>query len=556
MLLSLRIENFAIVSFLDLDFHAGMTAFTGETGAGKSIMIDALMLAFGGRAESSVIRQGADKCEVIATFSYSENSLPAQWLTAHEIESAEKEIILRRVILKEGRSKSYINGLPFPVQKLKELAETLVDIHGQHQHQSLLNHATHRQQLDNYANHASLLSQVATYYKECQNIKEKIAHLKNQNRSEEKEGLLQYQLEEIQSLSIQENEFLSLQSEHQLLHHARAYLENCEKIISVIDNEEATSVLKGLNHALNYLAGLPAEQPTVQSAKELLKTAVIQCEEAVNEVEQFSNQIDLDPEKLQQVEERMSALHQLARKFQIDPCELHSLQQKLEAELGQLKEQSQLLLQMEKELNNYQTLYKEAADALHEARLLAGVQLAKEITQTIQKLGMPQGFIRIDITPLEKMSPHGADKVEYKVCTNPGMQPDILSKVASGGELSRISLAIQLITAQNGSTPTLLFDEVDVGIGGATAALVGQYLQSLGERMQLFCVTHQPQVAACAHHHFYVEKVNTKEQAFSKVAKLDSSARVDEIARMLGGLTITNQTKSSARELLLQAQPA
>ena len=554
MLTSLRIENFAIVSQLELDFSSGMTAFTGETGAGKSIMIDALMLALGGRADASVVRAGAEKCEIYASFSFDDASAPADWLAAHDLDACDGEIVLRRIMYAEGRSKSYINGQPFPLQKVKELSEMLVDIHGQHQHQRLLQHATHRQQVDQYANHPLLLEEVARLYRQCQQVKRALDGLQNQASMRERVELLQYQLDELSQLSLQEGELQALHEEHHRLHHAREYLERAQCITDLLSMDDAPNVCQSLNQVNQQLALLPGEHPAIKNAIELINSALIQCEEVVNEIAHFSTQVQMDPERLEAVESRMSQLHQMGRKYHVDATQLPVLACQFQDELESLQASDLQQAQLQSDYQHALHAYEQAALVLRESRQKHSTQLAEEISLTIRQLGMPKGFITVHFTPLDAMQPHGLDKLEYHVCTNPGMAPDTLAKVASGGELSRISLAIQMIAAKRGATPTLLFDEVDVGIGGATAALVGQLLRSLGERLQLFCVTHQPQVAACAHHHFMVEKHTDNEQTFSRVIPLADVEKVDEIARMLGGLTITEQTRSHAHEFLIQGQ--
>ncbi|AHE68303.1 DNA repair protein RecN [Legionella oakridgensis] len=550
MLTSLRIENFAIVSQLELDFSQGMTAFTGETGAGKSIMIDALMLALGERADASVIRPGAEKCDINACFHYDENSLPAHWLHAHDATAEDGVLYLRRIIYAEGRSKSYINGQPFPLQKLKELSGLLVDIHGQHQHQSLLQHATHRQQLDQFAGHADLLQAVEQAYRQCQHTYQQLQQLNLENTSNERVALLQYQIDELTHLNLEHDEMQKLHEEHQLLHHAKDYLERTQQITERLNADEQPNITRSLNYILQLLASLPQDHACIKNACELVNSALIQCEEALDEMHRFSAQVQLDPERLQQVEERISLLHQAARKHHVEASQLLTHHLRLQKELDTLQNAEQELHKQQQQYQQQLAMYEQAALALRQSRRLYAEKLAEEISQTIRQLGMPQGFIQIELSPLDKMQSHGLDKVEYKVCTNPGMIPDSLAKIASGGELSRISLAIHMITAQRGATPTLLFDEVDVGIGGATAALVGQLLRNLGERLQLFCVTHQPQVASSAHHHFIVEKYIAHGQTFSSIKKLTNHEKIEELARMLGGLTITEQTRSHARELL------
>lgn len=552
MLTTLRIENFAIVKQLELDFANGMTAFTGETGAGKSIMIDALMLALGGRADASVIRTGEEKCDISACFHFEADSEPARWLTEQDISCDEGIIMLRRVLYSEGRSKSYINGQPFPLQKVKELSEMLVHIHGQHQHQTLMHHQTHREQLDQYAGHSELVTEVNKLYKQCQKTKQELEALQNRELQSDRINLLQFQIEELTELALHENEMQTLHEEHQLLHHAQDYLQHTQQISHLLNADNEPNICQGLNQIMQLLHELPQEKAQIRNACELINSALIQCEEVLDEIKHFSEQVQLDPERLQEVETRISALHQAARKYHVDANQLPEYAQSLQKELEQLQNSENRAHYLQQQYQQQIQVFESAAQTLRQSRQLHAVKLAQEITACIQQLGMPKGYIEIEFTALEKMQPHGLDKVEYKVCTNPGMMPDALVKIASGGELSRISLAIQMITAQRGSTPTLLFDEVDVGIGGATAALVGQLLRKLGERLQVFCVTHQAQVASCAHHHFVVEKHSDNTQTYSQIIPLTVAEKVDEIARMLGGLTITEQTRSHAKELLVQ----
>ncbi len=551
MLTALHIEHFAIVKSMILEFNNGMTAFTGETGAGKSIMIDALMLALGERADASVVRQGEEKCTITATFTFEEKSEPAIWLNEHDIVADEGEIILRRTIASEGRSKSYINGQPFPLNKIKELSALLVDIHGQHQHQRLLQHPTHRQQLDDYAGHHELLIQINQHYKACRQIEQEINYLQQLGTNEEKMALLQFQLDELNELNISESEIDTLDQEHQLLHHAKDYLSNSQVACQLLSDEDSNAdVSRGLNQVLQQLQCLPQSHSSIKNAIELINNAIIQCDEALSEIQQFVGQIELDPDRLHEVERRLSMIHQMARKYHVDPHHLPAHLNDLVDQSEKLKSSESRLTSLQAALHEEQTKARAACSTLRQLREKHSKRLAKEITAIIQKLGMPKGEVRVVITPLDKMQCHGFDKVEYQVCTNPGMPFDSLSKVISGGELSRISLAIQMITAEKGATPTLLFDEVDVGIGGATAALVGKLLRQLGQRLQIFCVTHQPQVAASAHKHFLVEKSIKHGQTFSSITPLTEQQRINEIARMLGGLTITTQTLSHAQEML------
>ena len=556
MLQTLRIENFAIVKHLELDFAEGMTAFTGETGAGKSIMIDALSLLLGGRADPTVIRQNEEKCDLSASFQIAVGSEPWQWLKENDLDCDNNEILIRRLLYAEGRSKCTINGQLFSIQKVKELSEMLVHIHGQHEHQTLLHHATHRKQLDLFAGNDELLDAVSKQYCACQHIKDELDALKNSDqKTADKIELLRYQIEELDALRLCEGEIAALNQEHQMLHHAQDYLRCAQQITTLLHSDgESPAICEQLDTLLHLHQQLPQDNKMVKNALELFNSALIQCEEAAHEIQQFAEKVQLDPERLQEVETRIGILHQMARKYHVEISELPRHFERLNAELASLQASETRIAALEKAYQNALESYQAAAIALRNSRQQAAIKLSKKIIAIIQQLGMPKGRFEIAVTALDKMQPHGLDKVEYLVCTNPGMPLDSLQKVASGGELSRISLAIQMITAQQSSTPTLLFDEVDVGIGGATAALVGKLLRQVGERLQVFCVTHQPQVASSAHHHYLVEKSSDNQQTYSRILHLTEQAKIDEVARMLGGLTITDQTRSHAQELLHQSQ--
>ncbi|MDF1645773.1 MAG: DNA repair protein RecN [Legionellaceae bacterium] len=558
MLRSLVIDNLAIVTHLELDFSDGMTAFTGETGAGKSIMIDALMLAMGGRGDASIVRSGEEKCSVSALFHFEANSEPAAWLSAHDLHQdtpeSTGEVYLRRVIHTEGRSKAYINGQLFPLQKIKAFSELLLDIHGQHQHQRLLKPATHRTQLDLYANHQTLLNQVHTTYQAWSLLKQKKAQAESQPTDAAHVDFLNYQISELRALNLEPNEVTQLNQEHQCLHHAKSYLEDIARIQDVLRDEvDATpNVQTQLYHVTQHLHALPQDNTHLQAAAELIETARIQCEEAAHEVEHFARLVQLDPERLHAIESRLSVLHDMARKYHIEPDTLSDKLQQLEEEALKLEHAEEEQQRLQQALDNATSDYQKAAAQLSASRIKHAQKLEADITNMLKQLGIGQGIIKIMITPLETMQAHGLDKVEYYVSTNPGVPADALSKIASGGELSRISLAIQVITAKRASTPTLFFDEVDVGIGGATAARVGQLLRTLGERLQVFCVTHQPQVAATAHHHLVVKKHTNQTHTFSEVITLKPEEKITEIARMMGGLHITDETREHAKALLLE----
>lgn len=548
MLTSLCIKNYTIVAELELDFAAGMSVFTGETGAGKSIMIDALMLALGGRADASVIRPGVDACDIQACFTCSVNSESARWLLEHDL-AVDDDIVLRRVISREGRSKAYINGVAFPLQKVKEFGVTLVHIHGQHEHQTLFSATTHREQLDQFAQHGDLRRQLADRYRHCQQLAAQQADLA-EDAQEDSRHLVD-DLQEWRNLQPVAGEIEALHQEHQLLHHAETYATQTQTLLDMLQTEDGFCIRQSLYACLQNLGRLPQDNRHLQAVQTLLDQARIVCDEAYDELEHFGQAISIDPQRLQAVEARMSALHHLARKWHIPVEQLPAQGQILEDALHVHQQREVRKAQLQNDHLAAVAAYHVLAEQIRASRMEAAQRLALQITENIQQLGMPHGYIELAVTPLATMQEHGLDKVEYRVATNPGMPPDLLTKIASGGELSRISLAIQLIAAQQGCTPTLFFDEVDVGIGGGTAAIVGRLLRQLGNRLQVFCVTHQPQVAASAHQHFLVQKQTEHAQTFSRITRLQTSVeKVEELARMLGGLTITAQTRLHAQELL------
>jgi len=545
MLEWLKIQNFAIVSELDLDCPDKMSAFTGETGAGKSIMIDAIDLLLGARADASVVRPNTSKCEISAQFIYDHASQITQWLLENDFLQADDVVVLRRIISQEGRSKYFINGQASTALQIKTLGQLLVNIHGQHQQQSLLSTHNHREHLDDFSAAHQLKQQVKFYYQEYIQAKNQLNNLNGQNQSLEQCQLWQYQLNELLELNPQDGEIQELHQEQHLLHNAHHYLESLHKIEHQITEADA-AVLKQLHAIAHDLKQLPQEHNALQ----LIDSALIQVEECLSEVRSSQRHIQINPERLAEVESRMSRWHQLARKFQIDIAELPQYAIHLQSLIDNVNNIQSERAHLEKTCEQAREKYYKYARQLSEHRQQYAPELAQAIENIIHELGMPHAQLVIDIQPLAEMYSHGIDKVEYLIATNPGGAPAPLAKIASGGELSRISLSIHLITAQRGATPTLLFDEVDVGIGGATAMKVGKRLRELGERLQIFCVTHQPQVASCAHHHFLVSKMTADNATFSAIQYLNQQGRVEEIARMLGGLSITEQTKNNAKELL------
>lgn len=556
MLVHLSVHNYAIVEHLDLELDAGMSVISGETGAGKSIMLDALGLTLGDRADSGVVRPGADKADILASFDLADIPEARAWLAERDLDN-DGPCILRRVITAEGRSRGYINGSPCPQGDLKALGELLIDIHSQHEHQSLLKPDTHRRLLDEYAGSQELARQVqlaAQRWKQTRNELERIANIGDEQRA--RHQLLSYQLEELDNLALGEDELERLEREHKNLTNAESLLSACRLVIEQCSENDAGNVLSALTNSLNRLSAFQGQPGALSEATNLLASAQIQVEEAVGELNRFLDHFDADPERLQQMEERLDAIYTLARKHRIQPSELSAMQQQLFEELESLNADDQAAERLSEELAAFERHYQEKASELSTLRNNAASQLASAVELEMQNLGMPGGRFNIKLSANSSSEPHpnGLEQLEFLVSANPGQPLKALAKVASGGELSRISLAIQVITAQTSRVPTLVFDEVDVGIGGPTAEVVGQLLRRLGERGQVLTVTHLPQVAAQGHQHLFVHKVRDSDVTRTAVSKLDSAQRVEEIARMLGGVDLTEESLAHARKMVSSAQ--
>ncbi|MCL5042983.1 MAG: DNA repair protein RecN [Gammaproteobacteria bacterium] len=558
MLVHLAVNNYAIVDHLELDFQRGMTAVSGETGAGKSIMLDALALTLGDRADSGAVRPGSDKADLLATFDISDISEARAWLQERDLD-ADDQVILRRVITAEGRSRGYINGSPCPQQDLRSLGEMLIDIHSQHEHQSLLKTDTHRRLLDDYAGHGELASQVQLAAQRCRQTEQALQQASQSNEEQSaRQQLLSYQLEELDNLGLQDGELGQLEQEQRELANAEQILHNCQQITSLCSESDNGSVLQALNASLSRLDGISEHSRHLQEAQNLLASAQIQVEEAMGELNRYLDHFEADPARQQEVEERLSALYELARKHRIQPEQLGELQQQLNDELERFQQQDADVERLQEELQAYREHYQKLAGELSTARSKAASKLAKAVSSNIQQLGMPGGRVELQLSPLEaeRYPPQGLENVEFLVSSNPGQPCKPLAKVASGGELSRISLAIQVVTAQTSRTPTLVFDEVDVGIGGPTAEIVGQLLRQLGARGQVITVTHLPQVAAQGHQHLFVRKEQSKHSTRTCVDNLQDQHRVQEIARMLGGIDLTDESLAHARKLLAASADA
>ena len=556
MLVHLSIHNYAIVEHLDLELARGMSVITGETGAGKSIMLDALGLALGDRADSGVVRPGADKADILATFDLADIPEARTWLTERDLDN-DGPCILRRVITAEGRSRGYINGTPCPLGDLKALGELLIDIHSQHEHQSLLKTDTHRRLLDEYAGAIDLARQVQLAAKRWNQTRLELERLSNSGDEQRaRHQLLSYQLEELDNLGLGENELEQLEQEHKNLTNAEALFGICRQVIDQCSESDSGNVLSALTSSLNRLGAATNSPKALGEASNLIASAQIQIEEAMGELNRFLDNFDADPMRLQALEERLDTIYTLARKHRVHPTELPHLQQRLMEELEGLNASDESIERLGEELAAFAQHYQQRAIELSALRQQAAQQLAIAVEQEVQRLGMPGGRFCIELTPNEgsDLSPHGLEQIELLVSANPGQPLKGLAKVASGGELSRISLAIQVITAQTSRIPTLVFDEVDVGIGGPTAEIVGQLLRRLGERGQVLTVTHLPQVAAQGHHHLFVHKVRKSDTTHTAVASLGKRERVEEVARMLGGIDLTKESLAHARKMVVSGK--
>ena len=552
MLVHLSVHNYAIVEHLDLELQSGMSVITGETGAGKSIMLDALGLALGDRADSGVVRPGADKADILASFDLTDIPEARSWLSERDLDT-DGPCILRRVITSEGRSRAYINGSPCPQGDLKALGELLIDIHSQHEHQSLLKPDTHRRLLDEYAGASDLARQVqlaAQRWKQTRSELERLSSSGEEQRA--RHQLLSYQLEELENLSLGENELEQLEQEHKTLSNAEQLLGTCRQVLELCSESDAGNVLSALTTSLNRLGTFSNQPGALSEATNLLASAQIQVEEAVGELNRFIDHFDADPQRQQQLEDRLDSIYSLARKHRVQPGDLGELQQRLLDELESLNADDEAVERLSDELAAYARHYQEKASELSQLRQAAASTLAGAVEVEMQRLGMPGGRFSIQLSPqnIDSLQPNGLELVEFQVSANPGQPLKGLAKVASGGELSRISLAIQVITAQTSRVPTLVFDEVDVGIGGPTAEVVGQLLRRLGERGQVLTVTHLPQVAAQGHQHLFVHKQRGSEETRTAVATLDAEQRIEEVAHMLGGLDLTEESLAHARKML------
>lgn len=552
MLCHLHISNFAIVRALELDWSNGMTSITGETGAGKSIALDALALCLGERAEASMVRPGADKADIVATFDISTLTEAQRWLEQQDLAMGQ-ECIIRRVISSEGRSRGYINGVQVPAQQLKALGQYLLSIHGQHAHQLLLKADYQRQLLDAFANHEHSLQQCRSHWQAWQQLKQEQQQLQQARQQREaQQQLLEYQVAELDQFGPGEQEYPELEAEHRRLNHGQQLVTDSQRCLEQLYDSDQASIYQALNNAVQQLEQLAQLDPELSSVHEMLNEALVQVEEASRELRHYSDHLELDPARLHEVDERISQWLQLSRKHQVNEAELVNHHQQLNEQLQALTRDDVRLGELAQQLEEAEQDYYLSAEQLSQQRQQAASQLSQLISQSMHELNMQNGqfAIAVEPQPLDKAGPLGFDKIEFQVCTNPGQPLQALHKVASGGELSRISLAVQVILADQITTPTLIFDEVDVGISGPVAAGVGRLLRQLGERCQVICITHLPQVASLGHQQLFVEKYTDGVATETRIRALTDEERVTEIARLLAGENISASALANARELL------
>ena len=554
MLTQLTINNFAIVRQLEIELAKGMSVITGETGAGKSIAIDALGLCLGQRIETSMVREGQERAEICATFFIEPTNPAYQWLQEQELQDPDNpsDCILRRVINADGRSKAFINSTPVSASQLKEIGQHLIHINGQHASQLLLKNDYQLQLVDTFAHHNELLAQMREDYRAWKNLQTQVKNFQQKvAENEAKKQLLQYQVEELDEFALRPNEYLELEEDQRRLSNSEQLTQLSQSALQLLSENETVSIDSMLYRATQYIDELSELDPRYVSVQTMLNDALIQVQEATSEVQHLASHIEQDPMLLQEIEQRLGQALQLARKHNVKPEELVEWHQKLKAELTALldfsESEERLILEEKAAFEKMQNTAKQ----LHESRCQAAGKLAQQVTHSIKGLAMENAEFFIEVnSDLTKVAANGADNIVFTLRSNLGQQAQPLAKVASGGELSRISLAIQVLTSDQSAIPTLIFDEVDVGISGKTASVVGKLLRQLGDKCQVLCVTHLPQVACHGHHQFNVEKFTVDDKTETKMTALSQEERIPALARLLGGSEITELALANAQEML------
>ncbi len=555
LLTYLGIRDFAIIDELALELGTGLTALTGETGAGKSIVVDALALAAGGRAAAEVVRQGAERAEIAATFDVGEQTDVRRWLESQAI-ACDGECILRRVVGRDGRSRAFINGQPVPLQTLRELGEQLVDIHGQQEFVSLTRRAAQLLLLDAHGEHETLTQAVRDCYERWRALRDECADLAAAGRDRDARlDLLRYQVRELESLGLKSAEIPELLAEQRRHANSGRLVQGAREALELIYESDSFSAHAAVARALSSVRGITALDARLAATETLLEEGRIALREAADALRHYLESMEVDSERQEWVERRVATIEELARKHRLPAVELPAQLERLSVELQRLESHESTLEALEQQLSAMRSGYAQAAARLSNARRSAAADLTREVSQLMQKLGMAGGKFEVTLASdaTGEPAPSGLDDAEFIVSANPGQPLRPLSRVASGGELSRISLAVQVAALGKAVTPCLVFDEVDAGVGGAVAEIVGRQLGALGERAQVLCVTHLPQVASQADHHVRVTKLTDGRSTRTALNELRGTERVEELARMLGGVEITQKARDHAREMLKRA---
>jgi DNA repair protein RecN (Recombination protein N) len=556
MLIQLSIRNLAIVDSIELELGPGATALTGETGAGKSILVDALALLAGGRASSQSVRPGSERAEVSAVFEIGGVPAVKETLGALEIEAPEGQCVLRRIVGADGRSRAFVNGIPVAAGTLKLLGDRLMDIHGQHAHHALLRREEQQRLLDEYAHHPELMQAVAaahgSYAQTCRQME---AELKDDEDPVARLDYLRFQLAELETLDITAESLAELNEEHSRLAHVGELQSATEEALTALDDDEGISARSQLALAARALGRIESFDGYLSGVRSLLEEAAVHVDEAQSQLRDYRNRLDADPQRLQRLDQRLGAVHDAARKHRVKVEQLPELARRLEEEAERLATRSERMEALRQRRDAMLENYRSCAARLSRSRAQAAARLSREVMENLGRLGMAGARFSIDVTSdgSRAPAPTGTDRVEFQVAPNPGLPMSPVSRTASGGELSRISLAIQVVDVSATGVPVVIFDEVDVGVGGDHAAVVGAMLRSLAQHRQVLCVTHLPQVACQASHHLRVLKRVSADVTTTQVEYLHGEQRVDEIARMLGGFEVTKQTMAHAREMIERA---
>jgi DNA repair protein RecN (Recombination protein N) len=552
MLTHLQIRDFAIIDAIELELRPGLTVLTGETGAGKSILVDALQLLAGGRAGAEVVRHGSERAEISGTFDLAQAPRELkQWLEEQSVSGGE-DLIIRRVVAADGRSRAYLNGQSVPLQLLREAGNILIDIHGQHEFQSLMRSAAQRELLDGYGRQESLTAQVGIAHRVWLELLNRTLELETKARDRDaKLDMLRYQVHELSALQLKEGEVANLAEERARLANRGRLADGAQIALQQLYENDEGSAHAGVSRALQALKGLASVDPRLASVIPLVEEASIQIREAARELEHYRESLDIDSARQDEVERRLSAIEELARKNRVTPAELVERAAQLAGELEALERADLDLAVLRRDLATALESYRVQAQQLSARRVTTGRALAKDITTRMQTLGMSGGRFQVEVAQDGNADPtlHGIDQIEFRVTANPGQPLRALAKVASGGELSRLSLAVQVSCAAR-ETRCMVFDEVDSGIGGAVAEIVGRELRALGSRGQVLCVTHLPQVASQGHHHLRVTKLTDGRTTRTALTELSPQEREEELARMLGGIEVTAKAREHAKEML------